>query len=136
MDLKQLLIAPLLRPQVVHRLPGRLRVHLPALRRLPDSHLPLLEVIEGVLTVPVEILSARACSTTGNVLLIYNVEAVDEEELVGYVHGISRMLANHWKSLAALPPGELVARKGQWIIAVKAAIRYRLELDENIKVSV
>jgi hypothetical protein len=121
MSLQQLFLAPILGPKVVHRLPGRIRVHLAALHHLPQSHVQLLELIEAVLTVPTAIQTARACPTTGNILLTYDAKTVGEEEVVNYVQKVARMLAENWKSIAALSPSELIARKDHWIAAVESA---------------
>lgn len=85
MDLPQLFLGPMLRPRVVHRLPGRLRVHLPALKHLPENNAQLLDVIEAVLAAPLEIESARACSATGNLLLTYDPARVADEQVVRYM---------------------------------------------------
>ena len=111
MDLKQLVIAPLIRPQVVHSLPGRVRLHLAALQHLPGGDPRLVELIEDILAVPNEINSVRANSNSGTLLISYDCSAVEEGDVVRFVHGIARVFARDGQSLARLSADELTARK-------------------------
>ncbi len=128
-------LGSMLQPRVMHRLPGRLRLHVSALRRLPEAHRALVELLEAVLTVPLEIRSARVTPATGSLLLVFDAGAVEEEDVLRYVRGIARLFGRHGRRIAGLSPEEIAAQQGRWIALVKSALRYRLDIDPDVEIA-
>ena len=62
LNLKEALLRRELRPQVVHRLPGRLRLRIPALRRLRHNHVDVTAYLGDCLAWPggIEAVSVEA----------------------------------------------------------------------------
>jgi len=92
------------RPRVLHRLPGRMRVHIPLMRRLPGEHQALAERIASLLAVPDEIESASASLTTGNALIRFDPSRVTEEDLLGYLRGMFEIFIRNRGRFEGLSP--------------------------------
>jgi hypothetical protein len=107
MGWKDALLAPLLKPTVVHRLPGRLRVHIPLLRRIPENRPQITGLIESLLAAPAEIERVSVCRVTGNVLLCYDAESADEERVLQLLHKLTGLATRYGKTLATMCPDSL-----------------------------
>lgn len=97
----------LARPQIVHRLPGRLRLRVPAIRQIdPAQHewaglwSDLLGGIAGIQSVEVTL-------ATGSVLIRYDPGVLEEAELLDFLRAVNRLVLAQWDRLAALPQAEL-----------------------------
>ena len=134
MDWSQVLAGSLLRPKVVHRLPGRLRVHLPILHQLPPNSGELPDLIEAVVAVPEQIRSAEVNLTTGNLLVGYDASRATEREVLEYLRELIRLLMKHRDRLGGLAPQDLAASKQYWIEMVQSAVGSRLDPDDQPEV--
>ena len=122
----------LLRAEVVHRLPGRLRLRIPALRMVNGAQEDwaflwrgLPEDVDGIEAVEVNL-------TSGSVLIRYCPEQLTEAELLDFLQALNRVVLRHWDRLAASPPAERAAAIRQLARAIRASIRRRLVLDDDI----
>jgi hypothetical protein len=89
-------------PQVLHRLPGRLRVHLPAWRG------PGCDALEAGLRRLPGVRGARANPLTGNALISFDPRVVTETTLLARVGGLSPApAAGPWHAPAPRAPGGL-----------------------------
>lgn len=71
--------------RILHRLPGRLRVHIPILEKLPprwhsysDHTAELIMLQSGVTGVNIE-------PVTGNLLIHYNTQKIEEEDILSWL---------------------------------------------------
>ena len=120
MGWKDLLFAPLLKPTVVHRLPGRIRVHVPLLKQIPENWSHATVMIESLLAAPVEIEQVSVCRVTGNVLLSYDASAVDEARILQLFQKIAGLVATHGKTLASVGLDQLMAKQDQLTPLIEA----------------
>ena len=97
----------LLRPRVVHRLPGRLRLRVPALKRIDHAQREWAFVWRDLLGEHAEIESVEVNLTTGSVLIRYHPDQLTEAELLAFLRAVNRLVLRHWDRLAATPPAEL-----------------------------
>ena len=93
-------------PRVVHRLPGRLRLAIPALRRVPESarasvlgHLGAAALPGGVSRIEVNLISA-------SVLVNYEPTQCTEEAVLAWVRSIAESICHTVKDLSRLPENE------------------------------
>ena len=91
MSLKDKTLSYLLRPRVVHQLPGRLRIHLPLLQRIGGENGSVVDLAARLVAVPDGITDVQAAPATGNVLVQYDAEALDAEDVQRYLHALTRM---------------------------------------------
>jgi Heavy metal associated domain 2 len=107
MTLPKFILRMVLKPRVVHSLPGRLRVELPALRRIPEESAPLAEAVIGELWYPKAITSLKVTILTGNVLVVYDAEAMTEEDVLRIIQGMVNFTIANWDRFGSVPPDEL-----------------------------
>jgi hypothetical protein len=124
----------LLRPTVVHRLPGRLRLRLPALQKLPREQQEWALLWRDLLCSPEAIQAVEINLLTGNALIRYDSVAITEAEVLNFMHSVNRFVLRHWDRLAATSADALpaVVRKLQQVAG--AALRHRPVLPDNLEV--
>lgn len=124
----------LLRPMVVHRLPGRLRLRIPALKRLRREQRDSAMLWRDLLLDPPEIESVDINITTGSMLICYDADAIREVEVLTFLKSVNRFVLRHWERLAATPPGELANVLQRLQRAAKQALRQRPVLADDLVV--
>ncbi len=134
MGLMDLLANSVLRPKVVHRLPGRLRIHVPALEKIPASRKDLIEFVEAAIEVPEQIQSVTTNAATGNVLITYDKTSTTEDAVVRFLEGIAKLLFKNRDLLEKASLEQTVGKKDRWVEFVQSAMRGQLEIDSDMKV--
>jgi hypothetical protein len=125
----------LLRPRIVHRLPGRLRLYIPALKHVDPAQREWALVWRDLLASPDEIQTVQVNLTTGSVLIRYHADQLAEKELLAFLRAINRLALRHWDRLATTPPTELPHVLRRLVRAIRAGTRHRLALDEKLEIS-
>ena len=125
----------LVRPQIVHRLPGRLRLRIPAIRQIDPAQRQWAFVWRDLLGGVAEIESVDVNLTTGSVLIRYDPDQLTEAELLAFLRAVNRLVLQHWNRLAALPPAELPEALQRLVSSIRAGIRHRLVLDDKLDIS-
>lgn len=90
MDLHTLLLKWGLRIKVMHRLPGRLRLEIAALRKVPHGKQEFAQDLIGKMVLPAGITSIELSFVTGSILLKYDSGEVTEQ---GVLAGIQQLLS-------------------------------------------
>ena len=124
-----------LRPRVVHRLPGRVRLHLPALKQVDHVQQEWAFVWRDLLGSVDEIETVEVNPTTGSILIQYHADQLTESELLAYLQAVNRLALRHWDRLAAIPPAKLPHVLRRLVRAVRAGTRHRLALDDKLEIS-
>jgi len=125
----------LLCPRIVHRLPGRLRLSVPALKQIDHAQREWAFVWRDLLGSMAEIESVDVSLTTGSVLIRYHPDQLTETELLAFLRAVNRLARRHWDRLAATPPAELPEVLQRLVSAIRAGIRHRLVLDNKLEIS-
>ena len=102
MGLLDMLTGRLLEPKLVHSLPGRLRVHVPALLELPEEMKPMATELSKILQVGPPIDSVSLDLRSGNILLCYCQKSAREEQIVGFVRALLKLLYDNRKRFTGL----------------------------------
>ena len=124
----------LLRPRIVHRLPGRLRLCLPALKQVDHVQREWAFVWRDLLGSPAEIQSVDVNLTTGSVLIRYHADQLTEKELLAFLGSVNRLALRYWDRLAAVPTAELPQVLRRLVRAIRAGTRHRLVLDKKFEI--
>jgi hypothetical protein len=124
----------LLRPRIVHRLPGRLRLYLPALKQVDHVQREWAFVWRDLLGSPAEIETVEVNLTTGSLLIRYHADQLTEAELLAFLYAVNRLALRYWDRLAATPPAKLPRVLQRLIRAIRAATRHRLVFDDKIEI--
>jgi hypothetical protein len=79
-------------PRVVHSLPGRMRLHIPALRRVPETWRVKKSILSEALESTPAIFDVSWSYLTGNVLIRYDREAVTESDIIEGIRKLGKFL--------------------------------------------
>jgi hypothetical protein len=124
----------LFRPGIAHRLPGRLRLRFPALKRLEPAQQEPADGWRDVLAGLPGIESVELNLATGSALIRYDAEQVTEAELLELLRAVNSLVLRHWDRLAATPPDAFPRVSKQLLRFVKDATRQRLVMDEGLTI--
>ncbi len=122
------------RPRVLHRLPGRLRLRIPLLKRIPDDWLNVAEILERVIAAPQGIVSARSDRRTGSLLIVYDADVLQESDILGFLHALLEMLRRNRDRLRGMPNGRAARVARQLEKWVRAQTRQRPVFDPKVTI--
>jgi len=96
-----------LSPKVIHSLPGRVRIELPALRKIPADKRDLVERVVAELWVPDGIKSLDLSLITGSVVIRYDATEVSEQQVLETIRSLIGIMVRNWEHLVRIQPEEL-----------------------------
>jgi heavy-metal-associated domain-containing protein len=91
------------RPRIVHRLPGRLRLHVPALKHVDPAQRDWTLLWRDILGGLAGFRSVEVNLVTANVLIGYDSDQLPEQELIEFLEDVNRLVLRHWDHLVATP---------------------------------
>jgi len=106
MSLRNGWLALQLRPRVIHRLPGRLRVHVPALRRVAVAFREVVDSLLVGFALPEGIHSVEVSYATGNLLICYSCEQVGEKEVLDWLLVVRKVVGQVLERFADMDEDE------------------------------
>ena len=121
----------LLRPRVVHRLPGRLRLRIPALKKLAQGQHPAVFSWRDLRVGPNRIQEIAVNLTTGSVLIQYSRDELTEAEVLRFVEALNRLALRHWKQFKAVPQEHRPEVLQRLVRELGRATRPRLAFNED-----
>ncbi len=122
------------KPRVLHRLPGRLRVHLPWLKKVTGNRSEIIDLLTALFTVPDQIREVSTDHVSGNILILYDAASVKEDEVLGYLSALFEVILRNRERLEAQPADRLYARRGQLVEFVKTSLDGSLGLNPHLTV--
>ncbi len=102
LKLKEAILRHELKPKVAHRLPGRLRLRIPALRRLKDSDVDATAYLQDCLELPAGIEAVSIDARTGSILIRYQADRLLDTDILGYVDSLLGLMVAHWDRIKDL----------------------------------
>ena len=96
MDIPLVLRLLHLKPRVVHKIPGRLRVHIPALRHVSTEFQSIVDVLISKFSYPDGIEKVTANYITGNLLILYNKNVIQESDVLIWLSDLSEITGQIW----------------------------------------
>lgn len=85
-----------LKPRVVHRLPGRVRVHIPALRQISADFQKIVDVMLTKYSFPVGINDVSVNFISGNLLVHYDENIIQEKSVLDWLNDLSAITGQIW----------------------------------------
>ena len=89
-------------PRIVHRLPGRLRVHIPALAKIPDAWQTEGDGFADLFNTVSGVESITPSYVTGNLLIHFDPKCIDEKQILDRLHQIGLLLLQHREELQSM----------------------------------
>lgn len=123
-----------LRPQVAHRLPGRLRLRVPLLTHLPDDWLDVATLLEATVAAPPGMLEVKTDRRTGSVLIRYDAHRLQAADVTDFLDALLRLLRRHRRRLAGLSPAQAlrVAQKLKAWLGAQTRLRPMIDAEQDI----
>jgi hypothetical protein len=134
MDLARICARVASRPRVIHRLPGRLRIHIPLLRRLALEHQPTADAVGSLLAAPEEIERVTVSLASGNALLLFDEQRLNEAEVLDYLRGVLDIFLRHRERFGRVETERLPAVVERLEPVLRDAVRRRLSLRTDIEI--
>jgi hypothetical protein len=103
MSVKSAILSRWFAPRIQHRLPGRVRISVPLLRRVPDGGRALARQLEPLFLMPEGMESVQVGFLTGNLLVRFDTGALDERQVLRWTTLLYRLMWDHWDRLCAVP---------------------------------
>ncbi len=122
------------RPRVIHRLPGRLRIRIPLLRRLEREHQGLADAIGTLLAAPEGIRQVTVSLDSGNALLLFDPQQLTEKEILDYLRGVLEIFLRHRERFAELPAERLPVVVSRLEPVLCNAVQRKLSLRTDIEI--
>jgi hypothetical protein len=85
-----------LKPRVVHRLPGRLRVHIPALRHVSIEFQKIVDILLTKFSFPEGIIKVTINYISGNLLILYDKDSVYEKAVLDWLSDLATITGQIW----------------------------------------
>jgi hypothetical protein len=123
-----------LRPKVVHGLPGRLRLRIGLLKKLPDDWLKVAQVLERAIAAPDGITGVRSDRRTGSLLIRYDVDRLAETDVLAYLHSLLELLRRNRDRLRGMTNGKALHVAGRLESWIESKTRRRPLIDPTVKV--
>ena len=134
MDWWQAIAEWVIRPRVLHRLPGRLRVHLPFLKDACAADSPVLALVQRLLAVPDGIGAVRASPVTGNAVIEYDARRVTETEVLEFLKHALHLCLKHRGELATAGADGVLAASDKLEAFFRSTVHSRLTVDRNAEI--
>ncbi|MGO9121060.1 MAG: HMA2 domain-containing protein [Desulfomonilaceae bacterium] len=101
-DLNTLLIQWGLKVRLLHKLPGRLRVEISMLRKIPVEKRELIEKVIGRVALPSGIKSLDLSFISGSVLLKYDAHIITEQGVLATIRELVNTVVYHREALRGI----------------------------------
>lgn len=89
-----------MKSRVLHRLPGRVRVEIPALRRIPSENRDLAYVLIKAIPRPRGLKNLKPSFITGNVLLEYDQHVTTEAHILEHIDALVSLAVKYRNKMA------------------------------------
>lgn len=95
------------KPRIIHRLAGRIRVHIPFLLNIPDALHPYKEIITQLFSKAPGVTSLTLSYHTGNALIYYDKKTINDSEILDFINAISHFVIVNRTVFEKLNPDDI-----------------------------
>ena len=78
--------------RIVHRLPGRMRIYIPMLEKVPPNWHAYSELVADVIKIKNGIQKVEIQPISGRILIIYKPKVIGENEIKHWLHTLTKMV--------------------------------------------
>lgn len=89
-------------PRVVHNLPGRVRIHFPALERLSSRWHRYSAPVAELVKIKQGIQNTNIQPTTGSVLITYDADMLGQKDVFNWLDSIAAIVKNNVRNYTSL----------------------------------
>lgn len=123
-----------LRPRVIHRLPGRLRIHIPALKKVNDHFHEIATILLKGFSLPDHVESVEVNYTTGNILVVFNPEMLAERQVLEWIFDIKAIVESIFLKFVNMPDNEIKTAQLKLLHFMKSASKNGSRIDSKFTI--
>jgi hypothetical protein len=94
--------------KIKHRIPGRVRLHIPALEKLPKDWHSLANIVQDLITLKSGIKKASIVPQSGTIVLHYSPDSVCERDVLNWLEFVAMRFADQCRSRTKLTMEECI----------------------------
>ena len=128
------LIRRALRLKIVHSIPGRLRVHIPAIKYAPESADSIQEQLIRLIKIPDGIRTVESNNISGNLVIEFDINSITNEGVIDYLSALLSMVSRYYKRLSELPSEKISGVLIRLESVLKESIESQDNLTANLKI--
>lgn len=124
----------LAKPRVIHSIPGRLRLHIPILKKFGERYRNWALMICELIGEPDGIDDVSPSLVTGTVLLYYDHNKLSEQEILNFISSLGKIFISQRDELSPFAeeqPELVLKRLKEWL---NSALTNRLHLDSQQRI--
>jgi hypothetical protein len=134
MSIKNAILSRIYSPKVKHRLPGRLRLNVPILKKIPRRKENLFSKFEKLFLLPDGIDDVKASPVSGSIVVSYNPEEIKEENVIHWVGTLWRLIGENYDRLAEIELDEIDNVISRIVPILKAELNENHSFDKQIRI--
>ena len=123
-----------MRPRVVQRRAGRVRVHFRLMRDLPEQHQDFARQVLALVCLPAPVASAEPDFRAGDLLIHYDATRAAESTVLAYLRSLMRLLDREWDPLTAVPMAHLPDVLARFSRVLEQAVARASTLPNNLHI--
>jgi uncharacterized protein YpuA (DUF1002 family) len=121
-------------PQVIHSIPGRLRIHIPALKKVNVDQQEVVTAILSGFRTPQFILDTNVNYVSGNLLVIYDNKISSESQVLNWIDDIKNIAEHILFKFFTLEKNKLDKAKSELMQFLKTESAKGCILDRGINI--
>lgn len=134
MNIQKSYLAWKLRPKIIHQLPGRLRVHVPALLDVSKKFQRKADPLVKLFSLPKGIRSVQINFITGNMLIFYDIKTISEKKVFDWIHQLRYLTIEILNGLSRINNGKLPLVTERLMSFMNQVIEENIVLTKEIKI--
>ena len=95
--------------KIKHRIPGRVRLYIPALEKLPNDWHSLANIVQDLITLKRGIKNARIAPLSGTIVLHYNPDSISERDVLNWLEFVAMRFVDQCRSRTKLTMEECIS---------------------------
>jgi len=133
MSIKSALLSRVYAPRVKHRLPGRLRMNAPILKKMPPEHEPLFRKLVTLFLLPRGLKDVEVEFITGSILVAYDSEEITEEAVLKWIGTLWRLFSEHFDRLEKIREDQFDTIVSRITPVLEKALKENHSFDKRIR---
>lgn len=124
----------LMRPRVLHSIPGRMRLNLPVLKQLGDEVEHWFPVISRLIEIPQAVLTVSPNAVSGNIVIEYDPRLTNPEQLLHFLNALMGLCLNNRDKLRRVSQDQVDRIETQLADWLRNALSPELTLNPDLRI--
>jgi hypothetical protein len=129
------LLRIMFRPRIVHSTPGRVRIRLPVLRRVPADSRNVIDSVIALIRVPGEICEVERHPASDRVLIHFDGDRATAQDVLAFLDALFEVYLNNREVLHDVPADRWPGVETKLADLVRTSVHRRLTLNPNLEIT-